>query len=151
MALPALAPVSDLATWLQLGIESDDARAQACLATASTLVRARAGENYVDAEGNLVEGIPDGIVQATVMAAARMWENPTSKSDTSSGPFSSGWRGGLELNDAEKRLVDATGTPAAFGGLFTIPTTRAEPYSGDVLVLEDGTTIPCDLPSRPPL
>ncbi len=126
MGLPALAPVTDLAAWMGISItgETDTERARALLAAASTLVRTRAGENWVDAEGRLESGIPDGIPQVVVAVAARLWANPTGASSSGAGPFTTAWPVGFALTDAEADMVDAAMGTSTFRGIGTISTTR---------------------------
>lgn len=146
MALPALASVSALSTWLGAAIDDEDARAQAVLASASSLVRARAGENYVDTEGDLSTDIPDGIVQATVMCAVRMWLNPSGADKSSTGPFAAE---GLthELNEAECNLVDAAIGASRVRGIGTIQTTRSPLVNAQQWVdVEGGQQIEASMP-----
>lgn len=137
MALPALATVAELANWLGQTIADDDARAQAVLAAASTLVRGRAHENWVDAEGDLETEIPDGIGQVVVMVAARIWGNPTSASDLTTGPFKAAWTHGFELTDAEADMVDAAIGATTHGGIGVLQTTRGDLETSPVLICAD--------------
>lgn len=144
MALPALATPSDLATWLGQTIASDDPRALAVLATSSTLVRARAGTNWVTAGGDLETDIPDGIGQVVVMVSARIWLNPSGASKSGTGPFSAEWLNGFELITAEAEMVDAAMGTATFGGVGVLQTTRGEiettPITGCFTAGLPGTT-----------
>ena len=139
MGLPALATPAALAAWL--GAPVDEARAQAVLSAASTLVRARAGENWVDAAGQLEAGLPDGIPQVVVLVAARAWANPTGASSSGASPFSAAWPVGFALTEAEADMVDAaTGTDSSFRGIGTLSTTRGDLETAPVLAewLPDG-------------
>lgn len=131
MGLPALATPAALAAWL--GAPVDDARAQAVLSAASTLVRARAGENWVDAAGQLEAGIPDGIAQVVVLVAARAWANPTGASSSGASPFSAAWPVGFALTEAEADMVDAAMETTSFRGIGTLPTTRGDLETAPVL------------------
>ena len=131
MGLPALADDRALARWLRVSIETTDdlQRAQDYLRTASTLVRSRAGETWVDAEGNL-EAVPDGISQVVVMVAARLWRNPTSDRAGATGPFSTTFGAGFELTEAEAAMVDDAMGSTSFGGIGTLSTTRGATETG---------------------
>lgn len=148
MGLPALATPAALAAWL--GAPVDEARAQAVLSAASTLVRARAGENWVDAAGQLEAGIPDGIPQVVVLVAARAWANPTGTSSTAAAPFSAAWPVGFALTEAEAEMVDAAMGSTPVRGLGTISTTRGPLETGDVWVdVEGGAPLPVGVPDHP--
>lgn len=149
MALPALASVSALATWLHATIDDEDARAQAVLATASTLVRSRAGKNWVDAEGALESDIPDGIGQVVVLVAARLWLNPTSATQTTTGPFAASWSSGFELTDAEAAMVDDAIGATKIRGLGVISTTRSPVGVETYVDVEGGQPIVADVPDAP--
>lgn len=131
MGLPALASPSDLVAWL--GAPVDDERAQAVLAAASTLVRARAGENWVDENGYLKDSIPDGIPTVVVTVAARLWANPTGTTSSATGPFSASWQVGFQLSDAEADMVDAAMGATTFRGIGTIATTRGAMDTASVI------------------
>ncbi len=149
MGLPALATPAALAAWLGVTITDDD-RAQAVLRAASTLVRARAGENWVDAAGYLAADIPDGIPQVVVAVAARVWVNPTGASSSTTGPFSSAWPVGFALTDDEAAMVDAAMGATRVRGLGTISTTRGPVETTDVWVDVVGDAqLPAEIPSHP--
>ena len=78
MTLPALASVSQLETRLGIEVGSledlDLARAQACLADASELVRAEAGVDWISDLGE--PNAPDVVVGVVVRAALRGFRNP---------------------------------------------------------------------------
>jgi hypothetical protein len=78
MTQPAFAFVSDIEVRLGLEpgtLENEDlARAQAALDDASTLVRAEAGKNWIDEDGNPVGPAP--VVAVTIRAALRAYRNP---------------------------------------------------------------------------
>lgn len=124
--LAPLADITALAVHLGVSIADDDPRAVSALSIGSTLVRARAGRNYLDAQGNLLADIPDGIRQATVLVASRVYTNPTQANSDASGPFRKEWSDKIELTDAEGEIVDAAVNPGGLRGLGTISTTRGD-------------------------
>lgn len=75
--LPSLATVADLEARLGHPITdaAEQARAQALLNDASTLVRFEAGQSWVDESGVLAV-VPDLAVTITCQAALRGWYNP---------------------------------------------------------------------------
>lgn len=124
MALPSLAPVSDLAAWVGQAIEPGDLRAGAVLSAASALVRAYAGQNWVDENGDLAD-VPDVVAAVVVQAAARVWANPhgavAAALDDGSLRWSEASASGLFLTDADKAVLDAYQEPEAGSfGLGTV-------------------------------
>lgn len=75
MALPPLAPVSDLAAWVGQVIPDDDPRAGAVLHAASALVRSYTGQTWVEGE-SLSDSLPEVVSAVAVQVAARVWVNP---------------------------------------------------------------------------
>lgn len=75
--LPAFASLQQLGARIPGGItSSDEARAQADLDDASTLIREEAGKTWVDDQDEIVEDLPDIIVTLTMRVARRAFENP---------------------------------------------------------------------------
>lgn len=123
MALPPLVPVDALrerATYTY-----DDAelgRAEAVLIDASNLVRAEAGNNWVDANG--VPNPPPVIETIVLRVAQRAMDNPEGLSSATMPEYA--WRkegveDGVYLSDKECRIVRRT---AGKSGLWTQPLTR---------------------------
>lgn len=123
MALPALATVSELASWMGTPIDDGDARAELLLESASGLVRSAAGLTWVDENDELTDVHPDART-ITLTAAARAWANPSGASQTSTGPFSSSWPSTPMLTTEERATLTRLRTST--GGLYTIATTRTE-------------------------
>lgn len=119
MSLPPLASVDDLATWpgVTIGDNQID-QAEALLDAASTLVRTFTGRLWIG-EDDLPEAGVTAIKLAAVrsvvvIAAARVWNNPTMTTQQSAGPYSRSvneWAAmGLILTDEEKEMIGgATG------------------------------------------
>ena len=124
MALPLLAPVSDLADWLGEDIDANDPRGAAVLRRASALVRSEAGVEWAD-------GAPEDVQGVVVAAAARVWSNPSAAIQRSAGSFSERLSeraaDGLYLTDEERRILGRY-SQARFG-VGTIRTFRDESYS----------------------
>lgn len=118
MALPPLAEVSALEEWLGVTLTGAEAtRAGAVLQHASSAIRAEVGRNFVDSEGDLVEDVPDNIVDLTVRLAARMWANPRGAVQDGVGPFNTTYGRSL-LTDDERDQLSPT-SPSA-GGLASV-------------------------------
>lgn len=123
--LPPLASIDDLQARLPETIaESDEARAEAVLEDASTLVRAEAGTTWVT-DDELDEDIPDIIVIVTLAAARRGFLNPDGFTQETLGDHSVsyGARGAVYLTAEEKSLIAAAVGNFALG---TISTTRGD-------------------------
>lgn len=121
--LPAFATIEDLAERIPGGIKEDDEpRAQAALISASTKIRAEAGKLWVDTEGDLVDGIPDIIVEICLSSAKRAFDNPDETTSESIGTYSQ-TRSSPEayLNSWERRQIRRA---AGSTGLWSLPTTR---------------------------
>jgi len=129
MSLPALAPVEDLE--VRLGKSCDRPRAQAALDDASALIRAEAGQTWVDADGNL-DGVPDIIVTLAMKVARRAVLNPDGHTSESVGPFSVSMApGDVYLLDSEKRIIRQT--VGQFGTIGVLSTTRGTIETGALL------------------
>jgi hypothetical protein len=110
VALPRLASVDKLASWLGATIERDDRRAQEVLDAASGLVRAAAGQAWVTSDGELITDVPAVAVTVTLTAAARAWMNPAGASDQRTGPFGASWptgAAGVMLTPDEREMLSA--------------------------------------------
>lgn len=118
MALPPLADVEALETWLGVTFtEGETTRAGAVLGHASSTIRSEVGRNFVDADGALIEDIPDHIVDLTVRLAARMWANPKGVTQEGTGPFNVTWGSGLLTDDERDQLSPTSPTT---GGLSSV-------------------------------
>lgn len=89
MALPPLAPISELERRIGVAIEpgAERERAAALISDASTLVRHEASATWVDAQGDL-DAVPDLAVTITLAAALRGWYNPAAIESTQLGAVS---------------------------------------------------------------
>lgn len=146
MALPPLASVEDLASWLGVTFEEDTpaiTRAALVLDAASALVRAEAGRTWATGE-TLDEDVPADVIAITLRVAANMWANPTGATQRSAGPFSESYGAGLTDEDRTD-LGRYRGT----SGLFTISTTRCDPETESVWVPVVGSDEPLPV-SLPP-
>lgn len=122
MTLPSLATVGDLQDRLGESI-TDTAQADALLDYASALVRAYTGRTYVDDDGNLVDPLPDGVVQVTVEMVFRAVTNPSGVTQDTAGPFTVSFGA-----DAAQRIYLTKADKTILGGTnqaFTIDTTPA--------------------------
>lgn len=134
MSLPTLADPSDLELWLKADFSPTDwARADLVLDKVSELIRHEAGDlTWVDDDGALSD-VPGQIPGLALEVAARVWDNPTFKSQSAGGPFSDSWGPavGLFLTDEQRALLpNSVGTPSAFS-INTIPAeTQANPLKG---------------------
>jgi hypothetical protein len=110
---------SELGTWLHVTFDNDDARAQAAIDAAWSLV--------CDAAGQTAEwDAPAVVVTITKVAAARAWTNPTGaqRQQQSTGPFASdlSWNPAGVMLTGDEREVLAALNPAQAGvpGLSSI-------------------------------
>lgn len=130
--LPALVALEDFDARLPGGIPAgEEARAEATLNDASALVRAEAGNTWVDDAGALT-AVPDVIVMVTVSAARRAFVNPDMLASESvvnySATFSSA-SPDVYLTANEKKLI---GKAVGQSGLWTLGTTRSENCLSDI-------------------
>lgn len=133
--MASVASVDDLNAWLSEAVSNEE-RAEAILAAASTLVRTKTGRAWVDANGVQLEDVDDEDFEAVrtvvVMVAARVWSNPRGYSQQTTGPFSysvAEWSAlGLSLTEDELSMlpIHRDGTNPA---LWTQSTTRADSAS----------------------
>jgi hypothetical protein len=120
MTLPRLATVDDLGDLLGTTIPDGlVARAEGVLDDASAMVRAGAGQTWVDPVTGLLTNPPGEIVALTKRIAARLWTNPTSVTQRTAGPFSESL--GTLIDDDDRAVLDGY-RPTS--GLGTISTTR---------------------------
>jgi hypothetical protein len=132
----SIATLDDLDTWLGTGVVDNPARAEAILAAASTLVRAKTGAAWVDADGEPLEDVDTDELEAVrtvvVQVAARVWLNPHGDTQRTTGPFSHSvaeWASlGLSLTEAEADMLPNTRANAR-PALWTQATTRVDPVS----------------------
>lgn len=130
--LPAFASLPQFAARVPGGVpDADEARAQAALEDASSLIRDEAGTTWVDANNAL--DLPTGtdawkadtLVRVCCAAARRTFENPDGVSQESLGGYSvaqSNSSSDVYLTAAEKRQVRKA---AGFTGLGVLTTTRS--------------------------
>lgn len=131
MALPPLAPVSDLAAWTGQTIPSADPRAGAVLAAASALVRAYAQKTWIDVDGVTLLAVPEDVAAVVVQVASRAWLNPNPNlKNWNKGPFAEGYFDaaslGLYLSDVDKDALAIYRETGASTGLGTIGVTRGD-------------------------
>lgn len=128
MALPPLADVSALASWVGQEIAPEDPRAGAVLSAASALVRSYTGETWVE-DGELADDVPDVVGAIVVQVAARVWSNPSGLTSVTIDDATRRWgesgAAGLYLTDAEKEALSPyVTTPSRDVGVLS--TTRGE-------------------------
>lgn len=128
--LPALASLDDLNVRLPEPAEedADEARAQAALDDASTLVRLTTGQSYVDEDEELIDSIPDVVVVVTLAAARRAYLNPDDVRQESVGPYSVTLAGtGVYLTDDEKALLSPADTVRGLSSVRVAAPQQAAP------------------------
>jgi hypothetical protein len=121
--LVSLAIVADLEN--RLGVPegslegADLARAKAALDDASALVRAEAGRDWIDDEGNAVA--PAAVVTVVLRASAREYQNPRGFSSELLGEYQYQTRqtSGVYLTDDERRIVKVSSGWAGTGSIRT--------------------------------
>jgi len=110
VALPTLATVADLASWVGEPIDDGNSRAQRLLVAASARVRSFTGQTWLDSEGALTE-VPDEVHTVTLQVAERKWRNPSGSVHETAGPFSNRWSeraaDGIYLTEDEKSMLDS--------------------------------------------
>ena len=140
MPLPPLASVDDFGAWEQAPV-TDQVRASAILAAASTLIRARTGRVWVDADGEIEAGISE--VQREVarsvclQVASRVYNNPHGETSESVANYSrsvAAWSAqGLTLTADELAQLGSaptTGIPGLWSVRVVAPSqARGTPYS----------------------
>lgn len=128
--MASIATIDDLEPWLT--IDNED-RAEAILAAASTLVRAKTGQAWVDAAGVQLEDVDDddfaAVKTVVVQVALRVYQNPLGLTQQTTGPFSrsvAAWAAlGLSLTDDERSMLPTT-IDGNRPGLWTLATTRTD-------------------------
>lgn len=151
--LAPLASREQLAARLPSGIATaDEARADAVIEDASSLVRAEAGKTWVDDGGALTDDLPDVVVSVVLAAAKRAFVNPEELESVGLDGHTARFRD-VYLTKAERRLVRQA---AGRTGLWTQSTTRLDststPDLPDVyvdVVYTDGSTPAEPLPWLP--
>jgi hypothetical protein len=132
MALPALVSLEDFALRLGGISASDEERAQAVLDDASALIRAEAGEDWVDDEDTL-ENVPEVIVAVTVAVAIRAFRNPDGVRSESIGTYAVTYADtstAVFLTAGERRTVRRA------AGRMTMGSIELEgPYAAEVLTV----------------
>jgi hypothetical protein len=124
----SIATLDDLEPWLTI---DNDERAEAVLAAASTLVQAKTGQAWVDADGVQLEDVDDddfaAVKTVVVQVALRVYQNPLGVTQQSTGPFSrsvAAWAAfGLSLTPDERAMLPTT-IDGNRPGLWTLGTTR---------------------------
>jgi hypothetical protein len=128
----SIASVDDLATWLGVEITNEE-RAEAILAAASTLVRSKSGRAWVDASGVQLADADDDdfdiVKTIVVQVAARVWTNPHGITQETTGPYSrstAAWAAlGLSLTESEADMLPIL-LDSKRPALWSMRTTRAE-------------------------
>ena len=115
MTVPALASPSDLAAFLKVAIDDDDASAELVLRLASAQVRQAANLTWLDDEGDLAD-VPEVAFTVCLQAAARGWLNPSGATQSSTGPFQASFESGVILTSEEREQIAAL-NPSAVAGL----------------------------------
>lgn len=128
--MASIATLTDLEPWLTIDNEE---RAEAILAAASTLVRSRTGQAWVDVDGVQLEVVEDDDFEAVktvvVQVALRVYQNPQGITQQATGPFSrsvAAWAAlGLSLTEDEMAMLPVS--PGSIRpALWTLATTRTE-------------------------
>jgi hypothetical protein len=121
MALPSLATFEEFSIWETSTVDNEE-RAQAILAAASTLIRARTGRVWVDADGpeeGLTEVQLSTVRDVTLTVTSRVYNNPLGLTDETDGPFSrrvADWSAlGLALTPDELSQIAVTPTTGVPG------------------------------------
>lgn len=146
--LPPLAPVQDLADWIEEEIAEDSPafkRAEAVLRFASSLARRETKRSWLnDAKTAVVDDIPDDVVQVVVQAAARKYTNPDDYEQERQDDFYGSRKveeSGVYLTDSEKALLgEYAGN--THGGLRTITTTRDDYPTNEEYLLTGDPILP---------
>lgn len=133
--LPPIASLDDLEAWSSAPI-TNEVRADAILAAASTLVRSATGRAWVGADGEWEDGVSaldrDRVNTVVVTVADRVYTNPSGISQETTGPFSrtvAAWAAfGLELTDAETGMLP--GGSSGIPGLTSIRVAAPAAASG---------------------
>jgi len=146
--LPPLAPVESLADWIEEEIPVNSAafkRAEAVLSMASSLVRKETKRSWLNiAKTDVVDEIPDEVVQVCVQAAARKYTNPDDFEQERQDDFYGARKvqeAGVYLTESEKSLL-AEYAGNLHGGLRTITTTRDDFPAFDDSILTGDPILP---------
>lgn len=125
MSLPPLADLAAFKLWPGVKVTTDqESSALAVLDAASAAARRRARKTWLNDDGSALAGVPDGVPQVVVAAAARFWGNPQARLMLTAGAESEQWAAvvaGISFTDDElATLLSAAGST----GLWTLHTTR---------------------------
>lgn len=129
--LPPLATIDDiLARAPELRDALDEAQAETLITDASAIIRSSAGRNWVSADGDELEGVPDGIPGVCAMMVIRALRIPDGVTQESVGNWSVSYASAyatdrLYLTRAEKQLIRG-----ASAGAFGVNTYGAMSYLG---------------------
>lgn len=131
MSLPPLASTEDILLRApELEATIDLAQAEALLEDASAMVRAHAGRNWVNDEGDELEGVPDGIaglVARIVTRAIRSSDDGVRQETV--GNWSAAYADtGLYLKTGEKRFIRRVSSGVT--GAFSVDTFGEVGYLG---------------------
>lgn len=130
--LPPLASIEQFDSRLPGGLSTvDGARAEATLEDASALVRAEAGQTWVDDAGELTD-VPDICVSITLAAAKRAFVNPDMLRSEAIQDYQVAFGSSspdVYLTKAERDLIRRA---VGRAGLWTLSTTRSDNAAGDV-------------------
>lgn len=126
---PPLASLGDLQDRLGHPLaESELSRAHAALDDASALVRAVAGQSWLDATTGELAEVPDAAVSITLAAARRAFDNPDGYvsetigdySYTRAGPSAGGEVGGAYLTEEERAVLRGMSAASGLGTLTVV-------------------------------
>lgn len=133
MARPALATVDDLEILLGESVV-DPAQADARLCQASELVRAYAGQDWLDDDETALDGVPGAIPGVVCGIVERATRNPDGVTQEAAGPFSRSFGADaasrIYLADGDKRIIRRA---AGAQPLAVISTTRGQMETGAVV------------------
>jgi hypothetical protein len=133
MSMPSLASVADLEAVVgDIASGADTTKAQARLDYASALVRAEAGVDWVNADGDELEDVPASISMVVVAMVERAWTNPNGAVQRAAGPFSESYGTAaadrIYLTKSDRKIIRAAagalqiGTVAMTRGVLETPT-----------------------------
>lgn len=123
---PPLADVATLAARLKVEFDEPDTdQAELLLAQASAIVRSYTGRTFTDADGDLIDPLPDGVSGVVIEMVTRVAQNPEGATQDTAGPYSVSFGPNaaerLYLSSGDRIVLDPL---KRTGGLRTIPTTR---------------------------
>lgn len=131
MSLPSLATVDDIAE-LAPDITADADQAGRLLVLASAIVREEANRTWVSDEGDVLEGVPDGIPELVALMVIRALRVPEGVTQETIGNYSVSYAAAatdrLYLTKTEKAFIKRTVSGPT--GAFSISTHGAVGYLG---------------------